>query len=510
MSNPECMNMFDELQFAEEVPAELAAGDLRWKVLIVDDDEFVHQVTRLTIGDMCYEGRVVEFLNAFSAREARALLTQHPDIAVILLDVVMETEDAGLEFARYVRQDAGNEFVRIILRTGQPGQAPERKVITEYDINDYKHKAELSEQRLYTAITAAIRSYSDLRTIERGRLGMRDVISSCSELYSATSVTGFLGQALDALQRTGGLSGASDEGAVAGMYVDGVFIAHERRGRLNGNSHNGAVPDTVEKLFEGVKSIHVLEREFAARFVNTHTDEQFVFYVQYGRPLDETEQGLLHILGGNITVALNNLFLNEEIIDTQREVVLTLGEVVETRSKETAQHVKRVAEYSYNLGLWCGLSEEKAQLLRMASPMHDVGKIGIPDSILFKPGRLTDEEFAIIKTHTTIGHSILKNSPRRIMRTAATIALQHHEHWDGSGYPNGLVEDRTHIYGRITALADVFDALSCDRVYKKAWPMPQILDYLREKRARQFDPALVDIFFEHMDEILAIRAQYPD
>ena len=190
--------------------------------------------------------------------------------------------------------------------------------------------------------------------------------------------------------------------------------------------------------------------------------------------------------------------------------MLTLGEVVETRSKETAHHVKRVAEYSYVLAVKAGLSEERAHLLRMASPMHDVGKIGIPDSILFKPGKLTDEEFSIIKTHTVIGHSILKGSPRRIMRTAATIALQHHEHWDGGGYPHGLAEDETHIFGRITALADVFDALSCDRVYKKAWPLSDVLDYLREKRGRQFDPFLVDIFLDNLDEILAIRATYPD
>jgi response regulator RpfG family c-di-GMP phosphodiesterase len=258
------------------------------------------------------------------------------------------------------------------------------------------------------------------------------------------------------------------------------------------------------------RRVRVLDREFAAGFYNSHTDQDYFLYASFGRPLEETEQGLLHILGGNIAVALNNLFLTEEIVATQREVVLTLGEVVETRSKETAQHVKRVAEYSYLLAIKAGLSEERAQLLRMASPMHDVGKIGIPDSILFKPGKLTEEEFNIIKTHTVIGHSILKKSPRRIMRTAATIALQHHERWDGGGYPHGLVEDETHIYGRITALADVFDALACDRVYKKAWPLEDVLAYVRDQRGRQFDPVLVDIFLENVGEMRGIRDTYPD
>ncbi|ACU88617.1 response regulator [Desulfomicrobium baculatum] len=501
----------EEVHFADETPPQKSESDGLWKVMIVDDDDFVHKVTELTLGDYHYQNAPVRYLHAYSGAEARALLLEHPDTAVILLDVVMETENAGLEFARHVRQEANNSFVRIILRTGQPGQAPERKVITEYDINDYKHKAELSEQRLFTAITAAIRSYRDLRTIELGRLGLQEVICASAALFAAASVQDFFVLALEHILRIGRCVGpCCFENGLVALSADGQFEILESRGLPPGA---GVPTARLQELYERAARegrVLVLDQEFAARFFNSHTDQNFFFYVSFGRPLSETAQGLLHILGGNIAVALSNLFLTEEIVATQREVVLTLGEVVETRSKETAHHVKRVAEYSYVLGIKAGLSEERAHLLRMASPMHDVGKIGIPDSILFKPGKLTDEEFSIIKTHTVIGHSILKGSPRRIMRTAATIALQHHEHWDGGGYPHGLIEDETHIFGRITALADVFDALSCDRVYKKAWPLSEVLDYLREKRGRQFDPLLVDIFLENLDEIMAIRVMYPD
>jgi response regulator RpfG family c-di-GMP phosphodiesterase len=501
----------EEVHFADETPLQKSESEELWKVMIVDDDDFVHKVTELTLGDYHYQNAPVRYLHAYSGAEARALLREHPDTAVILLDVVMETENAGLEFARHVRQVANNSFVRIILRTGQPGQAPERKIITEYDINDYKHKAELSEQRLFTAITAAIRSYRDLRTIELGRLGLQEVICASAALFTASSVQDFFVLALEHILRIGRCAGACcQENGLVALSGDGQFEILESRGLHPGS---GVPTARLQELFERVTRegrLLVLDQEFAARFFNSHTDQDFFFYVSFGRPLSETAQGLLHILGGNIAVALNNLFLTEEIVATQREVVLTLGEVVETRSKETAHHVKRVAEYSYVLGIKAGLSEERAHLLRMASPMHDVGKIGIPDSILFKPGKLTDEEFSIIKTHTVIGHSILKASPRRIMRTAATIALQHHEHWDGGGYPHGLIEDETHIFGRITALADVFDALSCDRVYKKAWPLCEVLDYLREKRGKQFDPFLVDIFLDNLDEIMAIRVMYPD
>ncbi len=507
-------HIMDEVHFADETPVQPPDSDATWKVMIVDDDDFVHKVTELTLGDYRYQNTPVQYLHAYSGAEAKVLLHENPDTAVILLDVVMETENAGLEFARHVRQDAGNTFVRIILRTGQPGQAPERKVITEYDINDYKHKAELSEQRLFTAITAAIRSYRDLRTIEQGRVGLQGVIAACSDLFAACSLQEFFVLALEYILRTGRCAGTSCvEHAVVAVAHDGQFEVREVRGILDMKPSGLEPTARMLELFESVgrdQGVLVLEKEFAASFFNIHSDQDFFFYASFGRPLNETEQGLLHILGGNIGVALNNLFLTEEIVATQREVVLTLGEVVETRSKETAQHVKRVAEYSYLLALKAGLSEDRAQLLRMASPMHDVGKIGIPDSILFKPGKLTEEEFAVIKTHTVIGHSILKNSHRRIMRTAATIALQHHERWDGKGYPHGLVEDETHIYGRITALADVFDALSCDRVYKKAWPLEQVVDYISEQKGKQFDPSLVDIFLRNMDEMLAIRATYPD
>jgi len=202
--------------------------------------------------------------------------------------------------------------------------------------------------------------------------------------------------------------------------------------------------------------------------------------------------------------------LNQEIIETQKEVVFTMGSIGETRSKETGLHVKRVAEYSRLLARLSGLEEYEADLIAMASPMHDIGKVGIPDSILNKKGKLTVDEFEIMKTHVTIGYDMLKHSYRPILRTAATIALEHHEKWDGSGYPKGLEGDKIHIYGRITALADVFDALGSDRCYKKAWPDEEIFALLKEQRAKHFDPKLIDMFFSNLDEFFAIRTEYRD
>lgn len=201
---------------------------------------------------------------------------------------------------------------------------------------------------------------------------------------------------------------------------------------------------------------------------------------------------------------------NEEIINTQKELIFRMGEVGETRSKETGNHVKRVAEYSKHLALLSGLGVDEAELLKMASPMHDIGKVAIPDHVLLKPGKLNAEEWEIMKTHATIGFELLRYSDWPILQTASIVAGQHHEKWDGSGYPEGLAGDAIHIYGRITAIADVFDALGSERVYKKAWPLDKILTLMEEQKGHHFDPQLVDLFCKNLDIFLQIRDEFRD
>ena len=202
--------------------------------------------------------------------------------------------------------------------------------------------------------------------------------------------------------------------------------------------------------------------------------------------------------------------LAAEIEETQKEVVFTMGSIGESRSKETGNHVKRVAEYSKVLALAYGLPKEEAELLKQASPMHDIGKIAIPDAILKKPGRFDENERHIMNTHAELGYHMIKNSERPLLKAAAIVAYQHHEKWDGSGYPNKLKGEDIHIYGRITALADVFDALGSDRVYKKAWSDEKIFKLLKEERGKHFDPKLIDLFFENLETIKKVRDTFKD
>jgi len=204
------------------------------------------------------------------------------------------------------------------------------------------------------------------------------------------------------------------------------------------------------------------------------------------------------------------LRLTREIVETQRELLLVLGEVVESRSQETGKHVYRVAEIAHLLALEYGLDREQAEILKTAAPMHDIGKVGIDDAILHKPGKLNSDEFEIMKTHAEIGHHILTRIDRPLLSIAARIAYEHHENFDGSGYPQGLKGAEISIEGRIIAIADVLDALGHARVYKAAWDDTAIRDYLITQRGRKFDPVLVDLTLKHWDAIADIRQNLSD
>lgn len=199
-----------------------------------------------------------------------------------------------------------------------------------------------------------------------------------------------------------------------------------------------------------------------------------------------------------------------ELQETRLEVIRRLGLAAEYRDNETGLHIIRMSKYSMLLGKAAGMNEEIAELLLNASPMHDIGKIGIPDSVLLKPGKLDADEWKIMQTHTTIGAEILSGHPSELMSMAHRIALTHHEKWDGSGYPNGLKGEEIPLEGRIVALADVFDALTSERPYKKAWSVEETLKEIDSCSGSHFDPKLVQLFKTILPDILTIKEKYSE
>ncbi|MBR9868099.1 MAG: response regulator [Oceanospirillales bacterium] len=199
-----------------------------------------------------------------------------------------------------------------------------------------------------------------------------------------------------------------------------------------------------------------------------------------------------------------------ELRHTRQQVIDRLGRAAEFRDNETGMHISRMSHYSYLIAKQLGIDEEECDTILLASPMHDIGKIGIPDMILLKPGKLAHEEFEVIKRHPEIGAKLLDGDDSTLLTVARTIALTHHEKWDGSGYPQGLQGEDIPLTGRIVAVADVFDALTSERPYKKAWPIEKAVSTIRQNAGTHFDPEVVNAFLNTLPEVLAIKEKYSD
>ena len=509
----------DDLIIEDDTGEEDSSEQPSWKILIADDDEQVHLVTRLVLDKMQFEDRPLKCISTHSGQETREYLQKNDDVCVLLLDVVMETQDAGLQTARYIRQELQNSRLRIILRTGQPGQAPEQQVIDEYEINDYKEKAELTVGKLYTTVKSALRSYRDIITIEKSKHGLEKIIEASYPLFRQEKslerfTSGVLEQLEALLQLDSSLMYVRNDSFAAFGTPTHFEIVSGRSGFANlthKKIEEVLPPEILAKVYQVIASneSYYGDLEYIGLF-RSNLGFVSVLYVRSSHPLTTFDKDLLRLYSTNISLSFDNIVLNQDIIDTQKEIVYSIGDLIETRSKETGNHVKRVAEYSILLARLTKLPYDEIELLANASPMHDVGKIGITDDILLKPGKLTTEEFEVMKTHTSKGYAILANSHRKILQTAALIARDHHERWDGTGYPAGLRGQEVGIFARITAIADVFDALCHQRCYKEAWPAERVKKLFKEGQGTQFDPVLTGLFLDHIDEFYAIKSKYPD
>ena len=507
----------NDFLFADEVPDSTSEQNkAKWKVMIVDDEPDIHQVTNLVLAGFVFENSELELLHAYSAKEAKSLLNEHDDIAVAFVDVVMETTDAGLNLIQFIRNELKNSTMRLVLRTGQAGEAPEEQVIKDYDINDYKNKTELTAAKLRTLMYSTLRSYRDILIIERHKQGLERIIAATINFLDCSSITEFASAVLAQVANVLGLDNNKIMCCAAvnipSQEVEFKLLAVSGLESKVTPYDSMKLPTDIAGLFDHAhktrSSIHDSEH-FVGFFVNNSGLENLL-YVSHEGDLSNTDHDILEFFTNNIAVAYDNIRMREVVENSQKELSYILGEAVEKRSKETGSHVKRVANFSYMLAHYYGVKPKQADKIKLASPLHDIGKIGIPDKILNKPGKLNAEEWSIMQTHAQLGYDILSQSQNEILQIGAIISQQHHEKWDGSGYPSRLAGEEIDIVGRITALADVFDALASERCYKPAWPMPKVIELLKSERGKHFDPKLVDILLEHLDEFIAIRDAFPD
>ncbi|TEW52039.1 response regulator [Psychromonas algicola] len=515
------MNDDDILLIDDEIIPINDSTDARlspWKVLIIDDDEEMHAVTKLVLSSFEWDDIPLHFLSAYSAYEAELLFKEHNDIAVALVDVVMETDNAGLGLIKTIRDTLNNKETRLILRTGQPGQAPERKIIREYDISDYKNKTELSGIKLDTLMCNALRAYQSVMSLKKNKQGLEIVVASSSSLFESPTYESIVKATINYLTQLVRLCTSNVEYTLSslGIYCNPTIFhlleTTEKFSHLSDIHDIDKLPDAVSLLITQCiqEQRHIYTDNAFVMNISSSSDSSIILYFEGFLPLNEQDIALLDLFAANAKTSFDNEELRHEVSEGQREIVYLLGEAIEHKSKETGNHIRRVAEITRVLALELGYSVKEAEKIKSASPLHDLGKIGIPDDILHKPAALDSDQWEIMKSHVEIGYDLVRHSNQDVLRYAALISYQHHEKWDGSGYPNGLKGEEIDLVGRIASLADVFDALAHDRCYKKAWPMHEVIAFIEQQAGSHFDPRVVAAFKRCQQKIIEINEQYKD
>lgn len=508
--------MTDDLVFSDELTNEVKRTNLHpWQVMVVDDEPAVHEVTELVMAGFEMDGRGLQFTHCYSAREAHGVLSEPNDIALILLDVVMESEHAGLDLARQIREDICNLNVRIVLRTGQPGQAPEEQVIKDYDINDYKEKTDLTRRKLITIFYAGLRAYRDLMRIEHARQGLRRSIEAISQVYDSQNLRSF---ASAVLEQVNFLLDLNAEGLCASRLS--AYTANSANGHIKVLAATQAfsgllvdeevrnLPGEVQAAIRGAlndKTSHHAD-SFYAGYFKTQAGSESIIYMAFPEPISQHARELLELFSRNVAITYDSLLLREDLKQAQLETIALLGGAIEHRKVETFAQMHRIGQLAALLASQAGCSERESELMRLAVFLHDVGKSSLPDQILSKPGALTPEEWDIVKTHPRRGHDMLSMSKSRVHEVGAVMALEHHEHWDGKGYPQGLKGEEISLAGRIAAVADVVDSLMESCSYRSAWPIEKVFEYLQQESGKQFDPALIASIVLHRSSVESVYA----
>ncbi len=379
--------------------------------------------------------------------------------------------------------------------------------------HDQKNRKNIYRDDLFLAVLAAISSYGDIYNFDEDGISIDQIMESAKHIYTENQMYTFSSHVMKHLLSIVCLGNKDEEKMISGFVaskMDGMYMITYGIGSYHTFEKlilNDVIPRTIQASItrnrETGQSMFT-DNTFMLFFGHDWGMDHIIF-IESKKPIGAWEKNLIQLYEVNLIEDYAKLCrFNRNRLNTEK-LVQTLSEVIETKSKEMNHHVRRVASYSKLLAEGYGLDHESIETLEVAAMIHDIGKLTIPESILNKPGKLSAEEFESVKKHAMAGYEMMKASKHELIQTAAVIALEHHEKWNGTGYPAGLKKDATHLFGRIVALADVFDALSTDRVYKKAWPLEQIVDLFKKERGEHFDPKLVDILLENIHEFIYIR-----
>ena len=498
------------LQYADE-PVTTAPALPPWKILIADDEEEVHRVTKLALADFTHFGRPLAFLDAYSGADAVQMVGEQPDIALVLMDVVMETDNAGLNAVLAIRNELRNRLTRIVIRTGQPGQAPEGLVVRHYDVNDYKEKTEVTSRKLHTLVHSGLSLYRELAALTSYKEGLEQVIGASAALQAQQSEETF---ARRALQQLAVMLYAGADRMPSDMLI--AARAPDRLSRvLSGTGYYaGCAGRRVEEALSPETWLEVDgaladkpqvfgARQFIAREPLASGGDLLVYIAGHEppRPVDPVHVALFC---RNIASGFENLRLQRELKQSQRSLVMLLVTAIEQRMHAGGGHGQRVASYTRLLGELWGLPRDVLEWLPLAAMLHDVGQIAIPEAILNKRSPLLPGEQALLETHTRWGQDLLSSQDSEVLQVAGLIAAQHHERWDGAGFPERLAGPQIHLYARLTALADASD----ERVNGPDRRHPtEAVRLLEAESGKRFDPQAVTLLGRNHERFKALGSR---
>lgn len=378
---------------------------------------------------------------------------------------------------------------------------------------NYRFVNGYTRDKLFVAVISALRSYNELSHSDGSNIRLEQIIESSVSIYKERKNEAFDRNLLKQLKTILCLNNKRLEESTSGFMAikeDGIYVITSCFGKYYKYKKlfldDMIEPSVAKKIYEAEKTGNKQYdyHSFAVHIKDTY-DVEHVLFITLPRAISEWDKNLIDIFCSGIGPTYD-LLHKETIRDTSiSEILYALGEVAEARTKTIGNHVERVAAY---VGFICekmGMDDVDSGFITHASAVHDIGKLIIPDDILNKPARLTEDEFELVKTHARIGEDLLKNSSEPLLQEAAIIAGTHHEKYDGTGYPKGLKGKEIPLSGRIVAVADVVDALSSDTVYKKAWTMERIQVLLKEESGKHFDPDVVNVILDNYDRFLELR-----
>ncbi len=354
-----------------------------WKILIVDDEEAIHSITELVLDSFRFDEKPVKFLNAYSAKEAKEILSKEEDIALILLDVVMESDDAGLQLVKYIRNEIENKMVRIVLRTGQPGSAPEEEVIASYDINDYKDKTELTNTKLKSTVHNAIKSYRDMKELKDNSdtlVKYKNMFNSATDFIFVVDKENHVLEANKAFLK-----------AIGKDYADtiGKPIFELFKTRVTDDLQD-TLRDNINRSMNGLNINYTTEMNFDM-LGRRHVDVEFFPYYDQENNLSAVVVNFQDITN-SVLKQKETDDLKSKQIENYEQTIYTLVDMIERRDSYTAGHTRRVSEYAVLIAKQMNLSEDEVMMLHKAAMLHDIGKVITPDSILLKPGKFNEIE----------------------------------------------------------------------------------------------------------------------